>query len=152
MPKVSKILVPVDFSDSARHAAFYAQALAERSDGKVCLLHVVPPFEFPFSMAEVPAFREHYDASRKDAVWRVLEQFPGSSPSGLSPHREMREGDAAEEIVNRAHEGRFDAVVMPTRRASPLRQVLRMGSVTSKVLADVNCPVVTGFCWPPRDS
>jgi nucleotide-binding universal stress UspA family protein len=34
---------------------------------------------------------------------------------------------------------------MPTRRATPLRQVLLMGSVTSKVLAGVQCPVFTGF-------
>ena len=54
MSELKRILVPVDFSDASRDAATYADAWAGRFDGSIALLHVVPPFQFDFSMAELP--------------------------------------------------------------------------------------------------
>jgi nucleotide-binding universal stress UspA family protein len=61
---------------------------------------------------------------------------------------EIREGDAADEILARAHEGNFKIILMPTRGSSPLRRWLVIGSVTAKVLAGADCPVLTGVSFP----
>jgi nucleotide-binding universal stress UspA family protein len=145
MPRLNKILVPVDFSDCARDAARYAAALAGHFGAEVSLLHVIPPFHFGFSMAELPGPRHEHVEARNRSVWKALENFPEPVSNSEMLRRELREGDAAEEIISRAHEGRFDAIVMPTRGANALRRLLLMGSVTAKVLSAVECPVVTGI-------
>jgi nucleotide-binding universal stress UspA family protein len=99
-------------------------------------------------MAELPGPRHEYVESRNRAVFQALELF--SLPdSAVEVRRELREGAAAEEIIARAEEGKFDAVVMPTRGANPLRRILLLGSVTAKVLAAVECPVITGVGLRP---
>jgi universal stress protein A len=148
MPKLERILVPVDFSASARDAVRYAEAVAARFGSEVTLLHVVPPYHFGFSMAELPGARHEHVEARNRSVQHALENFPESSPGVVPIRREMREGEAAEEIIQRAHEGRFDAIVMPTRGANALR--LLLGSVTTKVLAAVECPVITGVNLRPH--
>lgn len=148
MSELKRLLVPVDFSNASREAALYAEAWAGRFDGSVTLLHVVPPFNFGFSMAELPGPKHEYVQSRNRAVWQAFENFPGTDTSGQIL-RELREGDAAEEIIERAEEGKFNAVIMPTRGANPLRRILLLGSVTAKVLSAVECPVITGVSLRP---
>ena len=151
MSKLKRILVPVDFSNASREATFYAKAWADRFNGSVTLLHVLPPFNFGFSMAELPGPRHEHVESRNRAVWQALAHFPDSATNGQVA-RELREGDAAEEIIEQAEEGKFDAIIMPTRGANPLRRILLLGSVTAKVLSAVECPVITGVRLPPDGS
>ncbi len=148
MSELKRILVPVDFSKASREAAFYAKAWADHFSGTVTLLHVVPPFNFDFSMAELPGPRHEYVESRNRAVWKAFESFPDSDTNGQML-RELREGDAAEEIIKRAEEGKFNAVIMPTRGANPLRRILLLGSVTAKILSAVECTVITGVSLRP---
>jgi nucleotide-binding universal stress UspA family protein len=53
------------------------------------------------------------------------------------------EGDPARTIVEYAHSENSDLIVMPTHGYGPFRRLL-LGSVTSKVLHDADCPVWTG--------
>jgi nucleotide-binding universal stress UspA family protein len=53
-------------------------------------------------------------------------------------------------IVEYAHNGRFDLIMMPTHGYGPFRRFL-LGSVTAKVLHDAGCPVWTSAHlenWP----
>ena len=54
--KVSRILVPVDFSDRCRHAARCAEFLARHYNAELVLLHAVAPVEIPFGAAEALAY------------------------------------------------------------------------------------------------
>src|ERR1700692_2096788 len=51
-------------------------------------------------------------------------------------------GDPAVRIIEHARNGRHDLIMMPTHGYGPFRRFL-LGSVTAKVLHDVECPVWT---------
>jgi nucleotide-binding universal stress UspA family protein len=57
--------------------------------------------------------------------------------------RVLREGFPSEQIVRFAAEGEVDLIVLPTHGYGPFRRFL-LGSVTSKVLHDAQCAVLTG--------
>ena len=141
--RIQKILVPVDFSNSSRDAVAYAQGIARVYSAEVSLLHVVPPFNFGFSVAELPGPRHEQVEARNRSAWKALEAFADLAGE-VEIRRELREGEAADEIVSRAHDGGFDLIIMPTSGAGPIRRLLRMGSVTTKVLSSAECPVLTG--------
>src|SRR5262249_20796561 len=56
--------------------------------------------------------------------------------------RILLEGDPARTIVEYAQAEYSDLILMPTHGYGPFRQLL-LGSVTSKVLHDADCPVMT---------
>ena len=145
MQKISRILVPVDFSQASEEAVRYACALAERHNAECTLLHILSPLEFSFALANPPFGRhEEVAALRTQAASQALERVPATLPV----RRLTREGDPAEIIVATADEGGFDTIVMPTRGASAIRRWLLIGSVTAKVLSAAGCPVWTGTHFP----
>lgn len=142
MPIFSKILVPVAFSARCQGAAQYAEALACHFRAELTLLHVVAPiptYWCPDAVVVSPeASAEAVEQSKVE-----LDQFLGDGLKGISVARVVVDGDPAQEIVNFAHEGKFDLIVMPTHGYGPFRKFL-LGSVTAKVLHDACCPVWTG--------
>src|SRR5215470_72419 len=52
-------------------------------------------------------------------------------------------GDPAQQIVDFAHSGKFDLIMMPTHGYGRFRRFI-IGSVVAKVLHDADCPVWTG--------
>jgi nucleotide-binding universal stress UspA family protein len=140
---VSKILLPVEFSERCRGAARYAEALAGHFQAELALLHIVmPPY---VAYGEVNAYPPAADffTQRWDQSKIELDAFLSDAPSGLRLRRTLLDGDPARQIVEYAHAGKFDLIVMPTHGYGPFRRFL-LGSVTAKVLHDVNCPVWTG--------
>ena len=143
MLSLSKVLVPVDFSDGSRVAIDYAVALAKVFRSEVTLFHVQ---ELPGSMnAIVPgadnaidAANEHgYAMHRLEALRVALRrdfdvEMPVVVLSG-SPERE---------IVAYAVGGRFDMIVMGTHGRTGVKRVL-MGSVAEAVVRRALCPVLT---------
>ncbi len=104
--EIHKILVPTDFSDSARYALDYAVSLAEKLQAEITLLHVVEEMTvgytsdlFPVPMAEV--FQEISSYARKALAGLVAAVGDRGVPVGESLSR----GKAAHEIVREAREG-----------------------------------------------
>lgn len=140
-----KILCPVDFSDAASEAVRYADALAERFQGEVTLLHVAPPIDFDYALAQPSAeLLSAFTEQRTRIVRRTLDIF--GSELGLTKvaSRRLAEGEAADEILRLAHQDRYDLIVMPTHGAGAIRRWLLVGSVTTKVLQRAECPVIAG--------
>ena len=143
---ISKILVPVEFSERSRGAARYAEAVAGRFQAELVLLHVVPP---PYTMygvaGEVTAYSSlpELEAERMTAGRARLRDFAAEMPRNFPVRCEVLEGDPARVIVDFAHTEHVDLIVMPTHGYGPFRRFL-LGSVTAKVLHDANCPVWTG--------
>lgn len=148
LPAISRVLVPIDFSDTAAGAARYADALAQRVGARVTLLHVVPPLSFDYAMAEPTESRAaELRQQRLGGAAQALGKFPPPDEhSGHSlatePTRAVAEGDAAEQIL--AHAENTDLIVMPTRGRSALQRWLTIGSVTQRILHDADCPVLAG--------
>jgi nucleotide-binding universal stress UspA family protein len=149
MPTLDKILIPIDFSPATEGAIDYGKRIAAQFGARLTLLHVVRPLQFEFAMAQpTPGRYADLVQSRTEAVREALERFAERQWDGVHVQTEIREGDAAEEIVARAHEDNFGLIVMPTRGSGPLRRLLLIGSVTAKVLAGAECPVLTGLSFP----
>ena len=144
MPPVSKILVPVDFSDRSVAAVHYAGNLACHFQSELILLHVLPPlpyamggFEFG-GVAVTDAFSERMPEASQE-----LDEFLADELIGQKVRRVVIEGDPAQKIVALAHEEHLDLIVIPTHGYGPFRRFL-LGSVAAKVLHDADCPVLTG--------
>jgi nucleotide-binding universal stress UspA family protein len=144
MLPMSKILVPVDFSDRSVAAVHYARNLACHFHSELILLHVLPPipyamggFEFG-GVAVTDAFAERMPGASKE-----LDEFLADELIGQKVRRVVLEGDPAQKIVELAHGEHVGLIVIPTHGYGPFRRFL-LGSVAAKVLHDVDCPVLTG--------
>ena len=145
MPKLSRILLPVDFSKHGIGAASYAGMLARHFGSSVTLLHVNPLF--------VPAVESPQDFSGPlDVGWvtafeaqrrKALEAYEEPQLRGLNVGRVVVTGDPAQRIVEQAHNEESDLIVLATHGYGRFRKFL-LGSVAAKVLDDATCPIWTG--------
>jgi len=140
---ISRILVPVDFSQRSEDAARAAKRLAAHFGAELILLHVVEPFHVDFAMLEpfedsLRKLSQAHLAKRQSQ----LDAFGLPELQGANITRAIGEGTAAAEILECAKSRNADLVVMPTRGHSRLRGLL-IGSVTAKVLDESDGPVLT---------
>jgi len=142
MLTLSRILLPVDFSDASRGAARYAFNLASEFHSEVVLLYVAMPIDAALGM-ESGAVLADALLNQRAALKGQLDSVFCNQFRGINASLVVEEGDPAIEIVNYAHNERVDLIVMPTHGYGPFRRLL-LGSVTAKVLHDVSCPVWTG--------
>jgi nucleotide-binding universal stress UspA family protein len=152
---VNRILLPVDFSERTRGAARYAEALAERFDSEVFLLHVLPPPHYEFGPLDAGGVElSDLFSNRKALIRQELGSFLCAELRHQRTRRILEDGDPATKIVGFAHDNQMDLVMMPTHGYGPFRRFI-LGSVTAKVLHDADCPVWTGVHMeeaPPAES
>jgi nucleotide-binding universal stress UspA family protein len=139
MRSVSEILLPTDFSPRSVDVARYAAGVARRFDSSITLLHVLPLVN-PAWIAMGNAAMDVLEHQKEETCHR-LKLFLTEELGGLRVKRLVAEGDASQVITDYASHG-VDLIMMPTRGCTAFRRFL-LGSVTSKVLHDVNCPVWT---------
>jgi nucleotide-binding universal stress UspA family protein len=144
MRALSKILLPVDFSERSVGAARYVRLLAGRCQAEVIALHVVVPAPLqlgPMELASVPVpdfYRAQIDFFEKE-----LERLRDAELAGTRARTLLLEGDPSARIVEFAHREEVGLIVMPTHGYGPFRRFI-LGSNTAKVLHDADCPVWTG--------
>ncbi len=144
MRSLSKILLPVDFSERAASAANCAKLLADHFHAELILLHVLPPVQYQYGPAELGgALLSDLYANRAVLVAEDLNRFLADELADLRITRVIQEGDPAREIVGFAHQQGVDLIIMPTHGYGPFRRFI-LGSNTAKVLHDADCPVWTG--------
>jgi len=144
MRSISKILLPVDFSERSTGAARYAQALARHFHAELILLHVLTPPNYEFGALEIAGtMLDELSRNRAQRASQDLDAFMTAEPSGLKVRRIVLEGDPARKIVDLAHDEAADIIAMPTHGYGPFRRFI-LGSNTAKVLHDADCPVWTG--------
>jgi nucleotide-binding universal stress UspA family protein len=135
----NKILLAVDGSDHARHAAQKAAELARVI--KPSELRIVVAYNtIPMYLGE-PNLQIVFDSLRRDAQ-NVLDKVlieVGEVPCEV--HTEILEGDAAEAILNVANIRKSNLIVMGSRGHGGLAGLL-VGSTSQKVVAHANCPVL----------
>jgi nucleotide-binding universal stress UspA family protein len=134
------ILLATDGSAEAQLAARTAADLAQRTDSE---LHVTTVGAgVPISATTSPAHFEDVLREKRRQAQEVLEQQVKSIEESGAAVNEMhlREGRAAEEIVELAEEIGAGLIVMGSRGHSRLRRVL-LGSVSDAVVRHAHCPV-----------
>ncbi|MCX6611921.1 MAG: universal stress protein, partial [Acidobacteria bacterium] len=125
-------------------AAHYVKQLYQKSPFETILLHVVPPPDYEAAVLEAggPVLQELMDTRRKLGLDR-LNSTCTSELQGMPVERVLLEGFPSDRIVQYATEREVDLIVLPTHGYGPFRRFL-LGSVTSKVLHDAECAVLTG--------
>ncbi len=141
---LTRILLPVDFSERCLGATRYAEALAAHFHSEITLLHVLEPIRYEFSTLEFGGtVMNDLVANRAEVARKQLETFLEEELRGVRVKRELIEGDPASRIVDYANRERINLITLPTHGYGPFRRFI-LGSVTAKVLHDADCPVWTG--------
>ena len=143
MIKLRKVLVPTDFSESARHALTYGTSFAREYHAALVILHVVENLTvgyasdlFPVPMAEV--FQEISGYARTELA-RLGED---ARQKGLSVEEVVVQGKPSAEIIRFAAENEVDMIVLGAHGKGMLDQAL-FGSTTERVVRRSPCPVLT---------
>lgn len=137
MFRLTRILLPIDFSERCLGGARYAIPLAEHFQSEITLLHVISPID------DLSPEANELNASRRQKAQKQLDDFLCAALHHLKVSRILREGDPAGVIADQAGQDKPDLIMMPTHGYSPFRRLL-LGSVTAKVLHDTACAVWTG--------
>ena len=143
MPSFHRVLFPVDFSSRCNDTSPYVASIARKSASEVVLLHAFGIYNGASYGDASPTivYAAYEDVIRQSRV-AELESFGYEDFKDLKVTRTIEVGEAAEAIAQYVAEHGIDLVVMPTHGHGRFRQFL-LGSVTSKVLHDVTCPVWT---------
>jgi nucleotide-binding universal stress UspA family protein len=152
MALIDRILCPIDFSETSRHALEHAFAFARWYQARVTVLHVLnvplPPM-MPAPGLAVPAPGVPEDLSalpplRRDDVVEEAQRFSGSITGADQNCVDVVvvEGSAVREILSQAEQIPADLLVMGTHGRSGF-EALFLGSVTEKVLRSTEVPVLT---------
>lgn len=146
MVEFTRILCPIDFSDSSLRALDHAAALANWYKAQLTVLHTVPTFE-PMQVRGDLGEPVHLvnPVSREqvlDGLRRAVERITVSS----TPSLVAAAGEPKTTITDQALSIRADLIVMGTHGRRGFKRLL-LGSVTESVLHEAPCPVLT---VPPR--
>ncbi|MGA9061842.1 MAG: universal stress protein [Terracidiphilus sp.] len=151
-----KILFPVDFSRAATAMAPSVIAMAQRFNSSVTVLNAFnlvheynlsPPFADPTEPGPNAIPYGSVLQDLRDRRGRHLKAFVRAHLSGVESAAMVEDGDPALVIDWAARHEQADLVMMPTRGLGRFRRML-LGSVTAKVLHDVDCPVFTSAHEP----
>ena len=143
MINLKRILVPTDFSESARHALLYGTSFAREYEGELLLLHVVENLTvgyasdlFPVPMAEV------FDEISGYAKAELAKLGAEVKQKGIAVRELVVQGKPSAEIVRVAREETADMIVLGTHGKGMLDKAL-FGSTAERVIRRAPCPVLT---------
>jgi universal stress protein A len=141
--KLKKVLVPTDFSDSAKHAFIYGVSFAQEYQAELVLLHVVENLTvgyasdlFPVPMAEV--FQE-ISGYAKTELAKLADE---ARQKGVAVSELVAQGKPSAEIIRHAADNDVDMIVLGAHGKGMLDQAL-FGSTTERVVRRAPCPVLT---------
>ena len=139
--RITKVLVPVDFSPPSTVAVNHAVQLARRFRAKLTLLHVIEPGTA--LMYAFPTESEIGEKQRYERAERMLAAMLGpEDQDDLDLETAVVIGDIGMEIAAAVHEQHADIVVMGTHGRGLVGRWL-IGSVTQSLLRKINVPILT---------
>jgi nucleotide-binding universal stress UspA family protein len=141
MREQGPIVVPLDGSETAEGAIPYAVALARALEARVALVCVWEGNDSELAAA-LPAVALEIDAKARAHFAEYLRTIEARAFGGVPVEAQMREGNAADQIVQAAAEEGARAIVIGTHGRSGVSRWL-YGSTASRVLRDAFVPVMT---------
>ena len=135
------ILLATDGSKEAQLAATTAADLTQKTNSELHVVTVGPDYPL-YELPEHPAeFEDVLRENRREAKEMLEEQAKQIEEAGVTINEtHLREGRAAEEIVEVAEEIGAGLIVMGSRGHGRLRRAL-LGSVSDAVVRHAHCPV-----------
>jgi len=139
--KLTKILVPIDFSDCSKKALQYAVPFAKQFGATITLLHVVHVNyvggpEFGAIDFQIPEADLRKSAEKQLTELASTEVQPQAAAETL-----VRTGQEVLEIVDAAQKLESDLIIISTHGRTGLKHVF-MGSVAENVVRLAPCPVL----------
>jgi nucleotide-binding universal stress UspA family protein len=135
---MKNILVPTDFSATAKVAALYAAGLARQTGGRVILSHTYQPVAFLEEEEGGLRGEETEKAAQAQMDHLARELHAGFN---ISVSRLLKPGFAADEILFLARKVKADVVVMGMQGAS-LKTDQWLGRITAEILQKAIFPVL----------
>jgi len=140
---MKKILVPCDFSEQAKSAVRFAADLVLQSKGEIHLLNVVElPVMHDSVLMPVLSFEETLLQDlreRAEKEFRKLSDKYGKE--GMKIKSKVVFGATSKMIIDYVEEHRIDLVVMGTKGATGMQELL-IGSNAEKIVRAASCPVL----------
>lgn len=141
LPKT--ILCPVDFSEASLRGIEYALSLAQESDARVILMHVVDWAAETWAAGTHGAALADYTAARKAESERLLaDAIPVPARDWCTPEIVLAEGKPWREVLRVAKAEQADLIVMGVLGRGAVDLTL-FGSTTHHVVREAPCPVLT---------
>ena len=143
MNKLSKILVPIDFSKNSKNALHYAVDFAKQFNAKIYLIYVIEPAIYPadFSMGQVALPSVEVELNK-----RAEDELKNLAKSEIDPSLEVetiiKMGKPFFEIIETASELDIDLIITATHGHTGMEHLL-FGSTAEKVVRKAPCPVLT---------
>lgn len=136
------ILIPSDFSTTAKNAAHYAAELALVNKSKLILFHV---YQMPLIMSEVPVMVPSLVEIENDCLnelEKIKKHLHNKYSEDLKIDCVCKCGFVVDEIGRYAEENNADMIVMGMQGAGYLAEKI-MGSTTTALMQKAKCPVFT---------
>jgi nucleotide-binding universal stress UspA family protein len=138
-----RILCAVDFSESSLDALAYAINMAEETDARLTLLHVVespPALRYETTALEVDLARIR-ETAVAEARSRLHELIPDQARTYCTVETSVVDGRAYQEVLRQAAERQVDLIVMGVHGRGAMDRLL-FGSTTHHVIRAATCPVL----------
>ena len=149
-PKYKKVLFCTDFSENSDYAFEFAFGIAERDEGLLYVLHVIPdsPYQgYVNSMLDSETLEKIQGGIKEDIDNNYIERYVNKIEKQVRLEIVTKSGREDEEILKFAKEEEVDIIVMGTHGRTGIEHVF-FGSVVEKVLRHSPFPV---FVIPCRE-
>ena len=143
-------MVPHAGTPAGNKALEYAKEMAKKHQSEITILHVVENIPVPSSIAFSYEKREWAKELRnarrelKDEMHEKLSKLAVPIEKENIPVTvKVLIGFPDEEIIRLGNDKKHDVVIMAKRRKLPgIKAILKLGSISRKVLEKVHCPVM----------
>lgn len=140
--KISRILVPVDFSEHSAAAVEQAIEFAKAFDAEIDLLHsyqIGPGTVTPYGPAFPPNLYEELRVAASNQLAKVSDKVRAA---GIEVKAHLSHDVPSYAIIEAAKSLSSDLIIMGTRGLTGLKHVV-LGSVAERTVRGAPCPVLT---------
>ena len=151
---MQRFLIPLDGSALAEQALPYAKELASQLSGTLFLIRVVTISRQlaaasmsgaggleGMSTMDMDAIDQAIELEAKEAQAYLTDKAQELEAEGLRVEWGVRQGVAADEIIEKAKQSNIDAIVITTHGRSGLGRLV-FGSVSDRVIREAGVPVM----------
>lgn len=145
MLDIARIVCPIDFSDTSRHALEHATAIADWYESRITALHVIAPVFLPRAapvLSDVATTPSPIAAQRAALEAQLRTWLEPAARAGRQVDILVTEGHPATRILEEAAACLADLIVMGTHGLTGFERFM-LGSVAEKVLRKAIRPVMT---------
>ncbi len=144
------ILVPHAGTSGGDEALKHAIHIAKSNSSKIIILHVVedmPHVPMLLHSSQMASIRKQLGEISRTMMDKMEDEMSKKTKlcekEGISSHVKIADGDVFDEIIKIEQSQKIDLIVMAKRRKlKGIKSLLKLGSVSRKVLENVSCPIL----------